>query len=278
LKHCDDTIGVVMALPPKDIVRLFSGGGDGRGHNGGRDGGGREGSQLSQAELHARTNRRNTSAAPVNKQGTPFDLPSATKQQLKKVEYMGRFSLILWMEDTSQAKAYVREAVANFKMLHGERSSGEREREKVLDCVIEQSDSRVLVLQSTVAYWRQSQRNGAKNDLIRALENTMAQCQQGSGKPPSLPRIENQKLVNWRTAQVSTSLLQAASRDVPKGQESAPSSIAATTLAVSALTAACDAPPLVFTGDWCVESSFEGCSIAAQAAAQTLLTALGHMV
>jgi predicted NAD/FAD-dependent oxidoreductase len=190
---------------------------------------------------------------------------------------MGRFSLILWMEDTSQARAYVRAAVANFKMLHGERSSGEREREKVLDCVIEQSDSRVLVLQSTVAYWRQSQRNGAKNDLIRALENTMAQCQQGSAVK-KMPRIENQKLVNWRTAQVSTSLLQAASRDMPKNQETTTSSIAATTLAVSALTAACDAPPLVFTGDWCVESSFEGCSIAAQAAAQTLLNALGHKV
>ena len=116
---------------------------------------------------------------------------------------MGRFSLILWMEDTSQARAYVRNAVLNFKVLHGERSSGEREREAVLDCVIEQSDSRVLVLQSTVAYWRKSQRNGAKNDLIRALENTVAQGRQGySGEPPRMPRIENQKLVNWRTAQV----------------------------------------------------------------------------
>ena len=67
-----------------------------------------------------------------------------------------------------------------------------------------------------------------------------------------MPRAQNSKLLNWRTSQ--------ADRVPPPSQRGTPSVVTA------------EGGKLVFTGDWCVESSFEGCHRAALAAA----TAVAH--
>ena len=65
-----------------------------------------------------------------------------------------------------------------------------------------------------------------------------------------MPRAKHMKLLNWRTSQVDSGGL----ADPP-------------------VVTAADGS-LVFTGDWCVESSYEGCHRAALAAAGAVAAAL----
>ena len=66
-----------------------------------------------------------------------------------------------------------------------------------------------------------------------------------------MPRPVNTKLLNWRTSQVLP----------PAGG--------------GIVTA--EAGRLVFTGDWCFESSFEGCNLAAEAAAKAAVDAISTL-
>jgi predicted NAD/FAD-dependent oxidoreductase len=85
-------------------------------------------------------------------------------------------------------------------------------------------------------------RNAARSYMVTALE-ALAGCK--------MPRTQHTKLLNWRTSQASPPLLP---EDEP------------------VITA--EGGHLVFTGDWCVESSFEGCNLAAQAAATAAANAI----
>lgn len=87
-------------------------------------------------------------------------------------------------------------------------------------------------------------RNAAKSCIVAALE-ALAGCK--------LPRTQHTKLLNWRTSQASPPL------QVPPEAE-------------PVITAG--GGRLIFTGDWCVESSFEGCNLAAQAAATAAVNAI----
>ena len=66
-----------------------------------------------------------------------------------------------------------------------------------------------------------------------------------------MPRPRHRKLLNWRTSQATTPLVYPGAEEPP---------------VVSAAGGR-----LVFTGDWAVESSFEGCNIAAMAATEAAL-------
>jgi len=106
----------------------------------------------------------------------------------------------------------------------------------VLDMVSAQEGG-VLVAQSTVKLWRQltnsrGGRNSAKSAIMDAVERL------AGGK---IPPVKHTKLLNWRTSQVNP----------PVGE-----GIVTT-----------EGGRLIFTGDWCYESSFEGCNLAAEEAA-----------
>ena len=85
-------------------------------------------------------------------------------------------------------------------------------------------------------------RNAARSYIVAALED-LAGC--------SMPRAQHTKLLNWRTSQASPPLLL---EDEP--------------------TVTAEGGRLIFTGDWCVESSFEGCNQAAEAAATAVADAI----
>lgn len=98
-----------------------------------------------------------------------------------------------------------------------------------------------LVVQSTVDFWRRAgDRNKAHAALLAALEE-VAGCR--------MPRARHWKLLNWRTSQVA--------HTAPSGGVSEEEGV----------VTACGGH-IVCTGDWCVESSFEGCNIAATKAAE----------
>merc|ERR1712129_687558 len=101
----------------------------------------------------------------------------------------------------------------------------------------------VLVIQSTEELWKRLSRdrngkNVAKSLLMEALVRI------AKGK---LPRILHTKLLNWRTSQVRS-------------------------LGDGIVTA--EGGRLIFVGDWCYESSFEGCNRAAHDAASAAIDAL----
>ena len=114
-------------------------------------------------------------------------------------------------------------------------------------------------MQSTVELWRQVEgggrrRGGGKGKRSKAVNGGGRKAAQArlvsaleglAGR--RMPRPKHTKLLNWRTSQVSPPL---------SGNE-------------SVVTAA--GGRLVFTGDWCVESSFEGCNRAAIASAEAVM-------
>ena len=90
-------------------------------------------------------------------------------------------------------------------------------------------------------------RNAARLHIVAALE-ALAGCK--------MPRAQHTKLLNWRTSQASpAAILTPEADDRP-----------------AVITA--EGGRLIFTGDWCVESSFEGCNLAAQAAADAAAAAV----
>ena len=85
--------------------------------------------------------------------------------------------------------------------------------------------------------------------MVAAIEE-IAGCQ--------MPRVRHEKLLNWRTSQADRPL-----DDKMKG------GLAPVVTALGGR--------LVFTGDWCVESSYEGCyraSVAAATAAKEAIVGL----
>lgn len=232
---------VVLAMPPKDILRFFN-------VHGGPD-------PQSQADLHRRTNkghRMKVQLPPDNHHR--FVLEKSVLNKLRVTPYHGRYSLAQWFEDGDPFVGAVCAGWAALKDRHG-----------VIDMISSQPGG-VLVVQSTVELWRQVEgggrrrgrgkvnrgragngggRKAAQAKLVSALESLAGR---------RMPRPKHTKLLNWRTSQVSPPL---------SGNN-------------SVVTAA--GGRLVFTGDWCVESSFEGCNRAAIASAEAVMMWCRHHI
>ena len=78
------------------------------------------------------------------------------------------------------------------------------------------------------------------------LEALQALCPKADMPPPT-----HTKMLNWRTSQV----------------------VADTVPDTAGCVVVAKEPPLVLAGDWCVESSFQGCATSAVAATEALLGA-----
>jgi len=264
---------VVLAMPPKDILKFFA-----------HENSGRHEPQ-SQADLHRRTNR-GRSAQPLDLTGhRHVALPADVQRRLGAPSYVGRYSLALWFDETESE-------TASFLSRLAEAWRERRGPNPTIDLVSHQPGG-VVVVQSTVQFWRRPEagrpgsphgasrdagrgrgrgegrggrgggrgqgkgqgggggRDAAKAGLVAALEDL-------AGGP--MPRARNAKLLNWRTSQVDRALAHG-------GEDGA---------TVDVVTA--EGGRLIFTGDWCTESSFEGCNRAALAAAAAAKDVLTHLL
>jgi predicted NAD/FAD-dependent oxidoreductase len=258
---------IVLAMPPKDILRFFN--------NASRP------DKQSQADLHRRTNRGKSSSLVQGHRR--IKLPPEVLCRLRSPSYNGRYSLALWFEDHDDCA---------FVSALSEAWQVRQESHAVLDMISPQQG--VLVVQSTIELWQRVEgsgkgkgkgkggkgkgkgkggkpkgrhdgkggasgrlegavadyaegiqgggRNAARSYIVAALEN-LAGCK--------MPRTQHTKLLNWRTSQASPPLCL-------EGRS----------------TVTAEEGRLIFTGDWCVESSFEGCNQAAQAAAAATVDAI----
>ena len=173
-------------------------------------------------------------SAPLPSGHRRIALPPNVLEQLRAPSYVGRYSLALWFDDAEFASAAAR--------AWSDRDDSEPH--PILDMVSAQPGG-VLVAQSTVALWRRLNnargggRGPAKASIVEALEALAG---------GAMPRSQNTKLLNWRTSQVVSP--------------------------ASGGVVAAEGGRLVFTGDWCFESSFEGCNLAARAAAAAAIDAV----
>ena len=243
---------IVLAMPPKDILRFFN-------NNSSQD-------SQSQADLHRRTNKSNKSN--VLPQGhRHIALPPDVLRKLREPAYNGRYSLATWFHDDQ----FINALRAGWDSL--------QEPHAVIDMISPQQG--VLVTQSTVELWKRVSGGGGKRggkgkgkgkgkgQSHRNSSAASSQGSQGGGRDAArsqivaaleeiagrtMPRAQHAKLLNWRTSQAAPPLVQ----DRP------------------VVTA--NSGQLIFTGDWCVESSFEGCNLAAQAAATAAADSIAGVV
>merc|ERR1712194_128611 len=154
------------------------------------------------------------------------------------------------------------------------RNQGSQNR-SILDCVNMQANGQVLVVQSTTQYWetkhsQQSSGKGGNQKRRRAFvdkkdveKDLMGELRGLVGAQSRMPRPARSKLVNWRTSQVEKSLqsVLAATGAAQSTQSNIAKPVPVLTAGIDKSSQAQqgDPPPLVLTGDWCVESSFEGC-------------------
>lgn len=219
---------VVLAMPPKDILKFFSD--RPQDHDG-----------QSQADLHRRTNEGKKSV-PVPRGHRSVVLPAEVTSRLRKPSYIGRYSLALWFKD----KKFIRKVWDGWTAL--------QKPHEVIDAISPQDNA--IVVQSTVKLWKRARGRGyARSALDAALEALAGE---------KMPRAQFAKLLNWRTSQVERAL----PRDI--------GSNAVQDGDVGVVTA--ENGRLIFTGDWCAESSFEGCNLAAMKAATTAKDAIAEIL
>jgi predicted NAD/FAD-dependent oxidoreductase len=239
---------IVLAMPPKDIQRFFN--------NVSRS------DLQSQADLHRQTNRGKT----VSQGHQRITLPPDVLRRMRSPSYNGRYSLALWFQDHENC-TFVSDLLAAWR--------AQQEPHAILDMISPQQG--VLVVQSTVELWDavesgggrggkggKSGRGRGKGTTTNSLSHV-----QGGGRNAArshitaameklagykMPRAQHAKLLNWRTSQVSPPLQH---KDGP--------------------TITAEGGRLIFTGDWFVESSFEGCNLAAQAAATAAAEAISNL-
>ena len=241
---------IVLAMPPKDIMRFFSSSAA-PSHD-----------PQSQADLHRRTNRgRQSDALPAGHRH--ITLPPDVLRKLRTPAYNGRYSLALWLPPDER---FIGALCAAWH--------ARPEPHPIIDMISPQPGG-VLVVQSNVELWQRVEgggkkgggkgkggkgkggkagpsdirgggRDAARSHMVAALEE-LAGCK--------MPRAQNAKLLNWRTSQASP----------PLGSKEGESVVTA------------EGGRLIFTGDWCVESSFEGCNLAAQAAATAAIATISML-
>ena len=124
-----DYAAVVLAMPPKDILKFFDADI------------GAAGELQSQATLHRRTNKGRAAALPPG--FGPIALPRDVVRTLSSVDYVGRYSLAMWFGDARFVEA----------LDEAWRARAGGDAHDVLDAVVVQPGG-VVVAQSTVAFWR----------------------------------------------------------------------------------------------------------------------------
>lgn len=191
------------------------------------------------------------------------------------VRWRSRFALSIWWAPAQRvaAAAFVRAAVQAHRSASNGRDAGDDT--GVLDAVVEQDadgggdadahSAPVLTVQSTESFWQRhsrvhagggrgggQQRNGgasagAPGQVVgggrAAVQHELLGALRGLCADLDFPAPAHLKLLNWRTSQVAR-----------------PLTVPGTALLVSS------DPPLVLTGDWATDSSFDGCAKAAEAA------------
>ena len=178
---------VVLAMPPKDILKFF-------------DRAGPDDDRQSQAALHRRTNRGARTTTLPSGCG-PVTLPGDVVGALRSASYVGRYSLALWFGDGEAA--FVEALVDAWRPGASD---------NVLDAVVGQPGN-VVVAQTTVAFWRRvsgdgpggrkrgrggrAARGGGGRDEAKA--SILAALGRVAGA--SVPRARHAKLLNWRTSQ-----------------------------------------------------------------------------
>ena len=262
---------VILAMPPKDILKFFDTG----------DGGKYD--PQSQADLHRHTNR-GKGAANLLPGYHHVALPPSVVRQLRAPSYIGRYSLALWLGDGGGS--FLRRLSEAWSKRGAPRgASNHLDDGEVIDLITVQPGG-VVVVQSTEGFWREMTnapasvgggvkgdgrgavgqggrgkggrgkgggRGGAGHEVVRAHLATALEDLAGE----SMPRALHSKLLNWRTSQ--------ADRVLPPSESGTPAVITA------------EEGKLIFTGDWCAESSFEGCHQAALAAATAAMHTLGSL-
>ena len=214
------------------------------------------------------------------------------QQQTKHVQWLARFSVALWFmpRDAAAAQAFVAAASRAHQAAPG--------RAGILDAVVVQAmpeeltanthakqqtmrtkltGSVSVVIQSTADFWARHAnvhagggRGGGKQsgggasagrpEQVTgkgrgAVQAAMLAALQALSPRLVMPKPAHVKMLNWRTSQVKV-----------------PARLAA---GDGACVVASREPSLVLAGDWCTESSFEGCASSAQAAADAVRAALG---
>lgn len=214
---------IILAMPPKDILKFFSE------KSGGHD-------PQSQADLHRRTNQGRSTVIPPGHR--PVVLPPDVVRMLRRPSYIGRYSLGLWFDNSD----FIDKVWTTWN-----------DREKphaIIDAISPQQN--VIITQSTVEFWQRVVKSGGRNKARAALDAALEDLA-GVKMPP----VQHAKLLNWRTSQVVHPL---------------PSEDSTGAGVVTA-----EDGRLIFTGDWCVESSFEGCNLAAIKAATVAQKAISVM-
>ena len=170
----------------------------------------------------------------------PIVLPSDVLQRMRKPSYIGRYSLALWFHDVE----FIGKLWTTWQK--------QKEPHAIIDAISPQQN--VVVVQSTVPFWQRTLRGGgrekARSALVSALEDLAGE---------KMPRVQHATLLNWRTSQVARPLPHADDGGIETGVVTA------------------EGGHLIFTGDWCVESSFEGCNLAAIKAATAARDAISVM-
>jgi predicted NAD/FAD-dependent oxidoreductase len=201
----------------------------------------------------------------------------AAQHSSKEVQWTGRFSIALWWEvrDAADAAAFVSAASLAHQVVAAEAS--------LLDAVVVQppppdaAEGAVVsvVIQSTSEYWARHSgvhagggRGGGRQagggasagrpeqvsgNGRGAVQVEMLAALRALVKLP-MPQPAHVKMLNWRTSQIRTA--------------------ARTTAEDGACVVASRQPSLVLAGDWCTESSFEGCAVSAIAAVDAVRAAL----
>jgi len=250
---------VIIAMPPKDIMKFF-------GSNS------RKEDHQSQADLHRKFNKgkghkENASFLAAGMKAAA--LPTDVQKQLRAVSFVGRYSICLWF-DTDAGFKYVSDVASVWQKVRG--SSADT---GIIDAVFPQSDNRVLVVQSTVDFWYKysnvhsgggkggGKQRGKGNSASGSLDGVtgggrdavrmqLIQSMEKLVNGRKMPRVAHVKLLNWRTSQASDT-----AQMVSNTRNDQP----------CVLTA--ENGSIIMTGDWCVESSYEGCFQSAQVAAQS---------
>ena len=278
---------VILALPPKDAVKFFQN--DNSPNSKGKKDKNQGHDPQSQADLHRRYNQnKNNPQNAVPSSSLPVALHASNRTKLRQVEYVGRYSLALWFkanngESTGQNPSpHFAETVFSTFQKQGKvlQSNGD---DSVLDAVFltQEGPIFILVAQSTVALWRKYSgvsagggrgggkqkrgqsagsslhditgrgRKAVRDILTRALED-LASIESTTRR--RIPKVEHAKLLNWRTSQVAVPLHVNGKDD---------SNVLST-----------ENGQVILTGDWCTESSFEGCYQAAVAASNQAVQCL----
>ena len=266
---------VILAMPPKDILKFFDTGNSGKYVY----------DPQSQADLHRHTNR-GRGAANLPPGYHHVALPPSVVQQLRAPSYVGRYSLALWLGCEDGGIFLRRLTEAWRKHCEPRAESYHVDDYDIIDLITLQPGG-VIVVQSTEGFWRDMTsggdggkwgsrgavgkgtvgkgtvgkggvgkggaskggvgkgggRGGGGHEAVRAHLVTALEELAGD----SMPRAMHSKLLNWRTSQ--------ADRVLPPSDSGLPTAITA------------GEGRLIFTGDWACESSFEGCHRAALAAA-----------